>query len=405
MFSRLLLIISLIAGFGLLVSGSFPVHAQESPATPSVADSSGIEPTAMTKFNRELVGKVKKGCIYIWAMSPGDTGFLAPMWIGSGVIFMAVPEENAAYALTNHHVANDTTLLQCEGWDNATYKAYLVATEPGIDCALIRIEDIPRENYEPCVLGNSDLVQNGEFAMAVGAPGYGDAANTERSDPNITFGLHQSTTMAVVSGRATNPYQFIGWWSGWQYRLGHQVMTNCPWRFVMESAISGGNSGGPLFNAKGECIGLNHAHFGAGAQITQHENYSIPINFCKNFAFQILDTGKYELPWFGLDLLMPPYFDDPQGVGEFVERHMNDDVIEIFGVRNDSPAERSGVEIGDIIEEFDGRVFSNLTELRLYIFDLEIGQEIPVVVSRGKQEIELTMEVGVKRSYNSEFSY
>jgi len=160
-----------------------------------------------------------------------------------------------------------------------------------------------------------------------------------------------------------------------------------------------------LFNAKGECIGLNHAHFGAGAQITQHENYSIPINFCKNFAFQILDTGKYELPWFGLDLLMPPYFDDPQGVGEFVERHMNDDVIEIFGVRNDSPAERSGVEIGDIIEEFDGRVFSNLTELRLYIFDLEIGQEIPVVVSRGKQEIELTMEVGVKRSYNSEFSY
>ena len=374
------------------------------PAVAQEASGSDQEISKVTEFNRNLVDSVEKGCIYIWAMSPGETGFLSPAWIGSGVIFMAVPEENACYALTNHHVASNTTLLQCETWDNSTYKAQMVATEPGIDCALIRIEDIPRENYEPCILGNSDEVRIGDLGLAVGAPGYGNAANTERGDPMITFGLHQSTTLKVVSGRSTNPYLFIRTWAGWKADLGRQVMTNCPWRFVMESAISGGNSGGPLFNSRGECIGLNHAHFGGGAGLSQHENYTIPINFCKKFAFQILDTGKYELPWFGMDVLIPRHFDDYYKTAEFVERHLDDKELIVFDIRKNSPAERAGLQRNDLIVEFDGRTFANTTELRMYIFDLEIGQEVPIVVKRGKQEFDIVLEVGVKRSYDSEFS-
>ena len=237
-----------------------------------------------------------------------------------------------------------------------------------------------------------------------GAPGSGDAVNTERSDPFITFGLHQSTTLRVVSGRSTNPYLFIQTWAGWKARLGRQIMTNCPWRFVMQSAISGGNSGGPLFNSRGECIGLNHAHFGPGAAISQHENYSIPITFCKKFAFQILDTGKYELPWFGMDILVPSYVDDYGKAAEFVERYLDQKKFLVFGVRKNSPAERAGLQDNDVIIEFDGRTFSDLTELRLYIFSMEIGQEVPVVVKRDRREIDITMEVGAKRSYDSEFS-
>jgi len=362
------------------------------------------ERSGLASFNGDLVKQVEQGCIYIWAMSPGETGLLQPAWIGSGVIFMAVPEEDAAYALTNHHVAANTTLLQVESWDNTTYKAQMVATEPGIDCALIRIEGIPRDAYEPCILGNSDLVTPGDTALAIGAPGFGDASNTERSDPNISFGLHQSATMAVVSGRSTNPYLFIRTWAGWKADLGRQVMTNCPWRFVMEASISGGNSGGPLFNARGECIGLNHAHFGGGAGLSQHENYTIPINFCKKFAFQILDTGKYELPWFGMDVLIPKHFDDGPKTSEFVERHLEAGILEVFGVRNNSPAKSAGLQQGDLIVEFDGRVFTDTTELRLYIFNLEIGTQVPVVVERNGVDVELVLEVGVKRGYDSEFS-
>jgi len=385
--------------FMILFVGASPAVSQET--------STGEELSSVAQFNRDLVNDVKKGCIYIWAMSPGDTGFMWPSWIGSGVIFMAVPEEEAAYAITNHHVAQNTSLMQVETWDRSTYKAQIIATEPGIDCALIRIENIPRDMYEPCVLGNSDEVVIGDLSLAVGAPGSAEARNTDRSDPMISWGLHQSTTMRVVSGRATNPYELISTWAGWKAgrnALGRQVMTNCPWRFVTESPISGGNSGGPLFNADGEVIGLNHAHFGWTSEVTQHQNYAIPVNFCKNFAFQILDTGKYELPWFGMDVLIPQHFDSPMAVGEFVERYLDPEKIEVFGVRKNSTAEAAGLQKRDVIIEFDGRTFANAGDLRMYIFSLPIGKMVPVTVERGKREIDLLMEVGVKRSYDSEFS-
>ena len=391
-----------LATMAIVLLGLAPAVAQdEAPVTPAVAEQDSGD---VSGFNRQLVNKIEKSCIYIWAMSPGESGFMSPAWIGSGVIFMAVPEEDAAYALTNHHVANGTSLLQCETWDRATYKAQMVATEPGIDAALIRIEGISRDKYEPCILGNSDNVIIGEPALAVGAPGSGDAVNTNRSDPFISFGLHQSTTLRVISGRSTNPYLFIRTWAGWKSSLGRQVMTNCPWRFVIEAPISGGNSGGPLFNSDGECIGLNHAHMSWGPQATQHVNYTIPINFAKNFAFQILDTGKYELPWFGIDILMPPYFDDAYGVREFVERYQDKTKLEVYGVRRDSTAERAGLQQGDVILEFDGRNFADVSELRIYVFTLPIGKQVPVTVKRGKRELDLTLEVGVKRSYDSEFS-
>jgi len=373
------------------------------PHTGALAQTDEAPGTAST-CNSDLVDEVEQGCVYIWAMGPGDTGFMQPLWIGSGVIFMAVPEEEAAYALTNHHVASETSMLQVETWDRNTYKAQLVATEPGIDCALIRIENIPRDRYEPCVLGNSDNVQIGEQALAVGAPGSAEAANTDRSNPLISFGLHQTATMRVVSGRQTDPYSLVGTWASWKYNLGRQVMTNCPWRFVTEAAISGGNSGGPLFNMDGEVIGLNHAGYVTGPQLAQHVNLTIPINFCKNFAFQILDTGKYELPWFGMDVLLPPTFDDGMAVTEFVERYHDPDNLVVYGVRKDSPAERAGLKPGDVILEFDGHTFANVTELRLYVFTLDIGKQVPVLVKRGKREIDLTMDVGVKRGYDSEFS-
>jgi len=383
-------------------------------AMPASAQTSSDDQSPLGVFNRGLVKQVEKGCIYIWAMSPGNSGFLAPRWIGSGVIFMAVPEENAAYALTNHHVAQDTSLLQCETWDRATYKAQTVATQAGLDCALIRIENIPRDRYEPCVLGNSDNVVIGEPALAIGAPGIQSLTPTNRSDPFIDFGLHQTATMRVVSGRLTDPYELIGWWSGWRTGLGRQVLTDLPWRFITEASISGGNSGGPLFNGRGEVIGLNHAHMNWGPQATQHVNYTIPINFCKTFAFQILDTGKYELPWMGLDILMPAYFDDASGVNEFVERYLDETTLRIYGIRDDSPAQQAiqidnlhgepGLMKGDIIIELDGRTFADISELRMYAFTLPIGKEVPITVKRGKREIDYMITIGVKRNYNSEFS-
>jgi C-terminal processing protease CtpA/Prc len=121
-------------------------------------------------------------------------------------------------------------------------------------------------------------------------------------------------------------------------------------------------------------------------------------------VFDYLDKGTYELPWFGMDVLIPPSWTNFQQIQEFVERYMDIDQIEVFGVRADSPAERAGLKKGDIILEFDGRVFNDVIDLRTYVFDLPIGKQVPVLVERGNREIELMMEVGIKRTYNSEFS-
>ena len=382
---------------------------------PKVAAKAAISSNAETMFSRNLVSKIRKGVIAIWAMADSG-GALAPAWIGSGFIFQSLPDENAAYALTNHHVAQGTALLQCQMWDNATYKAQLVATEPGIDIALIKLYNIPPDAYEVNVMGDSDQVVIGEPALAMGAPGSGESLNANRSDPMISFGLHETATMRVVTGKDPDPTKLVEWWSSPNFQeLGHQVLTNLPWRFVVQSAINGGNSGGPLYNAKGEVIGLNHANSSPGSTVSQNENYTIPINFAKNFADQIINTGKYELPWFGMDIVYPPEISG-MAISEFFEKYYDPKVIKVYGVRRDSPASRAvvvtnqgrelpgGLRKGDIIVEFDGQVFPTITDLRLYIFSLPIGKEVPIVVKRDRQKLTIKMTVGVKRNYDSEFS-
>src|SRR5687767_8396908 len=129
MIHRLAILLCLLP---LLVSASKPIPGAVKPRSNPQSISNKRAGSAadvafkQSTFGRELVDKVKKGAIYIWAMAPDSSGFLSPAWIGSGFIFQAIPEENAAYALTNHHVAQNTTLLQCETWDHSTYKAEFV---------------------------------------------------------------------------------------------------------------------------------------------------------------------------------------------------------------------------------------------------------------------------------------
>jgi serine protease Do len=358
-----------------------------------------------------VVKKVKRSVIRIQGIDVGAEQASGGYGGGSGVVFQINYDEGTAYALTNHHVSGDTAVAGVRFWNGAEYRAEMIAREPGIDVALLRIFGIPDERNVPddkknitaSVLGNSDEVRIGDHAIAMGSPGAGEGANTNRSDPFQDFMLQQTVTDGVVTGRDSVIDFPLGIWRQNRNGLGQQYGTNFDYAFRVTVPINGGNSGGPLFNDRGEVIGLNF--YGGSSPLMQNMNHTVPINLAKDFAYQILNTGKFEKPWLGVDIIFPPFLREPEQVTEFRDRR-NSDALEVFGVRRNSPAARAGFQQGDIILEIDGRRFSTPEEVRRFIFTQPIGKQLSFVVERDGRKLRtpIVAEVGVKRSYDSEFS-
>ena len=357
----------------------------------------------------EIVDQVERGVIRVMGVSIASP--VAAAWAGggSGFVFEVDYETGQAFAITNHHVSGSSSISQVQFWDGSTYRAELIATEPGIDVALLRITGIPDErdlpmnerSIVPVVLGDSDLVQIGELGIAMGNPGTMEGVNTNRSDPWDDFLLKQTVTTNVVAGRDTPLDFMVGIWRQNQSSLGFQYGTNLDYTFRVSVPINPGNSGGPLFNSRGEVIGINF--YGGASPIAQNHNWAVPINLAKDFVFQILDTGEFEKPWLGLDIIMPSYIRGPEEYVEFADKYRGDE-IEVFGVRRDSPAQRAGFLDGDVILEVDRRVFALPEDVRLYVFNKDIGAPVEFLIRRGRQELRIYAEVGPKRKYDAEFS-
>ncbi len=136
----------------------------------------------------------------------------------------------------------------------------------------------------------------------------------------------------------------------------------------------------------------------------QNSNHAIPINLAKDFAFQLLETGRFEKPWVGMDILFPNYI-TYDTYSEFSEK-MRPPYVEVYSIRRNSPCERAGLQKGDIIVSVDGQEFTDSENVRLYVFSQEIGNELELTIKRDGKIIKepIYVEVGVKRTYDSEFS-
>ncbi len=264
--------------------------------------------------------------------------------LGSGVIVNA-----DGYILTNNHVvseADEVTVV----FKGEEYDAEIVGTDPESDLAVIKID---KKDLPTLKLGDSEELKVGEWVLAIGNP-FSDI-------------LQHTVTSGIVSakGRSNLP---IGGNRSIQYQDFIQT----------DAAINPGNSGGALVNLRGELVGINTAILG---QANVGIGFAIPVNLAKDVMEQLISEGRVVRGYLGVmiesvDEDMAQAFDRDNAGGALVQR-----VVE------DSPAEKGGIEPGDIILEVEGTEISDSNHLTNLIAGYEPDTKVDMVIWRdGKRK-------------------
>ena len=262
---------------------------------------------------------------------------------GSGVLFAA-----EGLLLTNAHVVENADQLTVGLADGRRVPGRVVGKDSLTDLAVVRLEgDGP---WPTAPLGDSDQLQVGDWAIAVGNP----------------FGLDRTVTLGIVSNLNRNVSQ-LGI-SGKRLDL---IQT--------DAAINPGNSGGPLLNADGEVIGINTlVRSGPGAGL----GFAIPINRARQIARQLVETGRASHPMIGIGLSpvpasTPGAAPSPGAV--------------IRSVQPNGPAAKAGLRTDDVIIAIDGQSMANPAAVVSAIEQRGIGETITLTVRRGDSSIDISL--------------
>jgi serine protease Do len=267
--------------------------------------------------------------------------------LGSGFVV-----DGAGYIITNHHVIDRADRIQVKfANDPNEYEAKVIGSDPPTDIAVIKIE--AKKNLAPLKIGNSDAVQVGDWAVAIGSP----------------FGFQASVTAGIISAkeRDVDPNQ----------QFQHFLQT--------DAAINPGNSGGPLLNINGEVIGINTA-IATRTGGYQGIGFAMPINTAARVYNQIIKTGKVTRGSIGIefrsdsrDLLRA--YGATEGV--FVQR-----------VAPGGPADKAGVKAEDIIVAIDGKPVRSGNELVDRVTQTPVGNTLTLTVLRNSKRQDLKVTIG-----------
>jgi S1-C subfamily serine protease len=270
--------------------------------------------------------------------------------LGSGFLV-----NREGYILTNAHVISNSVNIRVvlsEG--KKEYPATIIGIDRMTDTALIKIEP----DFTPTVLpfGDSDKLRMGEVVLAMGNP----------------LGFQHSVTSGLISAKER-----------WAPHSGDRY-TNF---LQTDSAINPGSSGGPLVNLHGEVVGINTAII----EQAQLIGFAIPINVVKD-VMGMLITGKTERGWFGAQAI--PITPEQAAKLNYPEP----DGMIIKGVEKNSPAEKSGLKVNDIITRFDKEPITNLAILQRKLLALTPGQEIHLTIFRDEKTFEVSSTLALKKS-------
>ncbi len=275
-----------------------------------------------------------------------DDGFRRASSLGSGFVIDA-----KGVIVTNNHVIENADEIEVTFPDGTSYTATLIGRDPDTDIALLRID--PAEPLPAVKFGNSDTALVGDWVIAIGNP----------------FGFGGSVSAGIVSARnrdinAGNYDEFI----------------------QTDAAINSGNSGGPLFNLKGEVVGVNTAIISpTGGSVGI--GFSVPSNVVRSVVNQIVREGRVRRGWLGVNIQptdrdIAATFGLKSASGVIVTR-----------VEDESPASKAGLSVGDLILTFNGTAVDDTRELSRKVAQTKTGSAVPVTLirDRKRQTVQVTL--------------
>jgi serine protease Do len=265
---------------------------------------------------------------------------------GSGFII-----ESDGYIITNAHVVAKADTVVVKLADKREFKAEILGLDRRTDVALLKIK---AKNLPKVEFGNPEKIKVGQWVAAIGSP----------------FGLENTMTVGVISakGRALPQENFVPF-----------IQTDV--------AINPGNSGGPLFNTEGEVIGINSQIYSrTGGYMGL--SFAIPIDVAINVAEQLKKNGKVIRGWLGVAI-----------------QEVTEDLSESFGLKDtrgaliamvekNSPAEKGGIQPGDIILKFNKNNIASSSDLPKFVGTTQPFTQVPVEILRKGKEIKLSLKIG-----------
>lgn len=271
---------------------------------------------------------------------------------GSGVIISA-----DGYIVTNNHVVEKAIEngIKVTLNDKTEHEAKLIGTDPSTDLAVIKID---AKGLTPAYLGNIDNVKIGDFVIAVGNP----------------LGLTSTVTSGIISAIGRGP---LGMQNN-PYSIENYIQT--------DAAINPGNSGGGLYDLSGSLIGINTAIATQTGGFMGY-GFAIPIDIVKRVAQDLIAYGHINRPWLGVQI---------SNVDETTAKAVK--LPKVYGalvqdIVKDSPAEKAGIEQGDVIIEIEGEEINSTNELQSIVIKHRIGETIKLKIWRNGKEIEKNVKL------------
>ncbi len=264
--------------------------------------------------------------------------------LGSGVIV-----SSDGYIVTNAHVIDKADEIKVLLTDKRELIGKVVGSDPKTDIAVIKVNG---KDFPMIPWGDSSKIEIGEYALAIGNP----------------FGLNSTVTLGIVSA--------VG-----RSGMGIEDYEN----FIQtDAAINPGNSGGALVNTRGELIGINTAIFSRTGGY-MGIGFAIPSNMVKNVMGSLIRTGKVVRGYLGVSIQdVNPKIAKQFGLSK-AEGALVSDVVAA------SPAEKAGLQSGDIIQRYNGEVVENSTALRHRVADTPVGKSVEIEVLRDKNTLKLAV--------------